>query len=92
MSKARIIGAGTAGSTIYNCNVNLNTAGGSKKQGLPFSIDTPIINYHVIKSKAIGNKRDFIFTINQIGGIGHTAKVTYGGLRPKESYLYKKYE
>jgi hypothetical protein len=91
MSKSRIIGAGNAGSTIYNCNVNLNTAGGSKKQGLPFSVDTPIINYHAIK-RAIGNNRNVIFTINQIGGIGHTAKVTYGGLRPKESYLYKKYE
>ena len=32
MSKSRIIGAGCAGSTIYNCNVNLNTAGGTKKQ------------------------------------------------------------
>lgn len=29
MSKARIIGAGTAGSSIYNTNVNLNTAGGT---------------------------------------------------------------
>jgi hypothetical protein len=36
MSKARVIGAGSAGSTIYGCNVNLNTAGGTKKQGLPF--------------------------------------------------------
>ena len=36
MSKARVIGACSAGSTIYNCNVNLNTAGGNKKQGLPF--------------------------------------------------------
>lgn len=87
MSKARIIGAGNAGSTIYNCNVNLNTAGGSKKQGLPFSVDTPIINYHAI-NRAIGNKRDVIFTINQIGGVGHTAKVTYGGLRPKEPFNY----
>jgi len=87
MSKARIIGAGNAGSTIYNCNVNLNTAGGTKKQGLPFSIDTPIINYHAV-NHAIGNKRDVIFTMNQLGGIGHTTKVTYGGLRPKDPYKY----
>jgi hypothetical protein len=35
MSKARVIGACSAGSTIYHCNVNINTAGGNKKQGLP---------------------------------------------------------
>ena len=44
MSKSRIMGAGTAGSTIHNCNVNLNTAGGSKKQGFPFTLGSPTIN------------------------------------------------
>lgn len=38
MSKARIIGAGNAGSLIYNTNVNLDTAGGTKKQGYPSSV------------------------------------------------------
>jgi hypothetical protein len=88
MSKSRIIGAGTAGSTIYNCNVNLNTAGGTKKQGLPFSLDSPLINHRVIKVGALGNKRNVIFTLNQIGGIGHTTTITNGGVRPKASYIY----
>jgi hypothetical protein len=87
MSKARIMGAGTAGSTIHNCNVNLNTAGGSKKQGFPFTLGSPTINRHAIH-KSIGLNRTVIYTINQLGGIGHTAKVTHGGLRPKKTYVY----
>jgi len=71
MSKARIIGAGSAGSTNYHCNVNLNTAGGNKKQGLPFSVTTQTYNKPWIAIKAIGDKRDYIFTMNQIGGVGH---------------------
>jgi hypothetical protein len=90
MSKARIIGAGTAGSTIYHCNVNLNTAGGTKKQGLPFSLDTPTINKHAIRLKATGNKRHFIFTMNQLtGGVGHTKQYRQDGIHPKEPYLYQ---
>ncbi len=49
-------------STIYNCNVNLNTAGGSKKQGLPFSLDSPSINRSAIRN-SVGCKRNVIFTI-----------------------------
>jgi hypothetical protein len=90
MSKARIIGAGTAGSTIYHCNVNLNTAGGTKKQGLPFSLDTPTINKHVIRLKATGDKRHFIFTMNQLtGGVGHTKYYRQDGIHPKEPYRYQ---
>jgi hypothetical protein len=88
MSKARMMGAGNAGSTVYNSNVNLNTAGGNKKQGLPFSLNDPIINHRSIKIGAVGNKRDVIFTINQLGGVGHTAKVTRGGVKPRAPYIY----
>lgn len=88
MSKSRIIGAGCAGSTIYHCNVNLNTAGGTKKQGLPFSPNEPVLNRRAIKIKANGVNRNMIFTINQVGGIGHTITVTRGGLRPKAPYKF----
>jgi hypothetical protein len=88
MSKSRIIGAGSAGSTIYHCNVNLNTAGGTKKQGLPYSLTDPIINHRAIKIRANGSNRNMIFTINQLGGVGHTAVVTRGGLRPKAPYVF----
>ena len=88
MSKARIMGASIAGSTSKNCNVNLNTAGGNKKQGLPYSItDTPL-NHHVMTIQAYGNNRDTIFTMNQLGGVGHTAKVTRGGVKAKEPYIF----
>lgn len=88
MSKSRIIGAGIAGSTIHHCNVNLNIAGGTKKQGLPFSPNEPVLNKRAIKIKANGVNRNMIFTINQVGGIGHTATVTRGGLRPKAPYKF----
>ena len=88
MSKSRIIGACVAGSTNYNCNVNLNTAGGNKKQGLPFSIGDNVLCHHVMKIRAYGNKRNVIFTINQIGGIGHTATITRGGVHPKAPYVF----
>ena len=87
MSKARIMGAGSAGSTLYSCNVNLNTAGGNKKQGLPFSLDSPSINNRSIQT-SVGNKRNVIFTMNQIGGIGHTAKITLDGVHKREPYVY----
>ena len=68
MSKARIIGAGTAGSTNYNCNVNLNTGGGPKKQGFPWSMGTPS-NIYPIMNRSLGNNRNVIFTMNQLGCI-----------------------
>jgi hypothetical protein len=73
MSKARIMGAGSAGSTIYNANVNLNTAGGTKKQGLPFGVDGRSYqgqNRRVQLIKAVGDKRDWIFTTNQLNRLG----------------------
>lgn len=90
MSKARVIGAGSAGSTIYHCNVNLDTAGGNKKQGLPFSINTNYYNKPWIAMKAIGDKRNTIFTINQIGGVGHIGQrfVHPDGIHNRPPYKY----
>ena len=34
MPLSRMMGAGSASSTVYNTNVNLNTLGGKKKQGI----------------------------------------------------------
>lgn len=88
MSKARVIGACSAGSTIYNCNVNLNTAGGNKKQGLPFQLDRRTFQHRAVKIKATGNRRDYIFTMNQIGGIGRVEWYPRDGIRPREPYQY----
>ena len=74
MSKSRIMGAGSAGSTIYNCNVNLKTCGGNKKQGLPWSLDGIVpFNHRHILIKAVGNKRDVVFTMNQLGGVSSSS-------------------
>lgn len=89
MSKARVIGPGSAGSTIYHCNVNLNTAGGNKKQGLPFLLDRRTFQHRAVKIKATGNRRDYIFTMNQLGGIGRVEWYPRDGIRPREPYPYK---
>ena len=81
------MGAGTAGSTIHNCNVNLNTAGGSKKQGFPFTLGSPTINRHAIK-KSIGLNRHVIYTINQLGGIGRVEWYPQDGVRNRPPYKY----
>ena len=74
MSKSRIIGAGCAGSSIYNCNVNLNTAGGTKKQGLPFSLDGVVsFDRKYINIRAYGANRNVIFTMNQLGGVSSSS-------------------
>jgi len=88
MSKARIIGAGSAGSTIYHCNVNLNTAGGNKKQGLPFQLDRRTFQHRAVKRLATGDKRDYIFTLNQLGGIGRTKWYPRDGIHPHTPYKY----
>ena len=88
MSKARVIGACSAGSTIYHCNVNLNTAGGTKKQGTPFQLDRRTFQDRAVKRIATGDKRDYIFTVNQIGGIGRVGRYPRDGIRPRAPYKY----
>lgn len=89
MSKCRIIGAGCAGSSVYSCNPNLNTAGGTKKQGLPFSIDTSRATKRAI-DRSLSIRRTFIFTLNQLGN--HTGRKTPGfkidGVQPRAPYNY----
>ena len=90
MSKCRIIGAGSAGSTVYNCNVNLNTAGGSKKQGSPFSLDSARATRPVMKY-AQGPNRNVIFTLNQLGNKGRLGRHSFAdGVHPRAPYDYNK--
>lgn len=96
-SRTRMMGAGHAGSTVYNTNVNLDTAGGDKKQGLPplTTAPTPWAN-RAMQIRATGDKRNYIFTMNQIGGVGRAKsqfKVGNGinhpdGVRRKAPYPY----
>jgi len=96
MSKARIMGAGNAGSSIHNANVNLPTCGGSKKQGLPWSLDGVVsFNRRRILVQAVGNKRDVVFTLNQLGGVSSSSfgssRHSYAlgdGIRRQPPYRY----
>ena len=70
MGFVRSMGAGLAGSSRYNVNVNLNTHGGSKKQGLSATrnVGNPFA-LNAIKRRASSNSKSLII-INQLSGIG----------------------
>ncbi len=87
MSKARIIGAGTAGSTNYNTNVNLNTAGGTKKQGYPSAVPN-LVNNRAINTRARGENNNIIFTINQLTGGARKPIRIYDGIPAVAPYNY----
>ena len=67
--------AGRAGATAYNTNVNANTGGGNKKQGLSTTTNKGINSSNAIKNRAYGENRDFVFCVNQLGGIGGKSKM-----------------
>jgi len=70
MGFLRTMGPGLGGSSKYNVNVNINTGGGSKKQGLPATrnVGNPFA-LNAIKRRASSNSKALII-INQLGGIG----------------------
>ena len=70
MGFLRTMGPGLGGSSRYNVNVNLNTHGGSKKQGLPASRNIGnSFALNVIKRRASSNSKSLII-INQLSGVG----------------------
>jgi len=71
-SRPRIMGAGLACSSNYHVNVNLNTVGGNKKQGIPSRIGLNNWSNGVVQSQANGSVkgRNMIFCVNQLGGVG----------------------
>ena len=71
-SRAKMMGAGFAGSTVYNVNPNLMTAGGSKKQGLTSRVGLNPWSDRSVQINANGSPmgRNKIFVMNQLGGIG----------------------
>lgn len=74
MGRSKMMGAGSACSTLYDCNVNLKTCGGNKKQGLAVKVDGSMnFNHRFIKTKAIGNRRDVVFIMNQLGGVSSSS-------------------
>lgn len=67
MSKSKMMGAGNACATSYKTNVNLNTYGGNKKQGLPFTVSRLATLKYL---RTYGNDKTLISYTNQLGGIG----------------------
>lgn len=86
-----------AGTNKY-VNMNLNTAGGSKKQGLTSVVGLSAWSNSVVKMN-LGNpvSRSTIFTMNQLGGVGvgksmFNTPSSYAhpdGVRRVAPYVYK---
>ena len=69
--KIRTMGAGLGGSTSRNVNVNANTGGGNKKQGLSTTTNKRVqFVSNAIKARSYGENRNVVFCMNQLGGIG----------------------
>jgi hypothetical protein len=88
MGKSRMMGAGLSCSILYGSNVNLKTCGGNKKQGLPFSIDTSVQNNKHVKINAIGNNRDVVFSMNQLGGVSSSSFSSSHAYASSNGYSY----
>jgi hypothetical protein len=67
-----MMGAGNACSALYNTNVNLNTFGGSKKQGITSRIGLDNWANQAIQTKSNGYGRNKLFVMNQLGGVGQS--------------------
>ena len=73
MSKSRIMGAGSSGYN-YGANKNKPGKGGGKKQGLPPRVGHAR-NARLINTHAGGDKRNVVFCINQLGGVGENRTI-----------------
>jgi len=69
-SRSRMMGAGNASSTIYNTNVNLNTFGGNKKQGITSRVGLDNWANLAVQTYSNGYGRNKLFYMNQLGGVG----------------------
>ena len=69
-SRTRMMGAGNATSTNYKTNVNLNTGGGSKKQGITSRVGLDNWSNLAVQTYSNGYGRNKLFVMNQLGGVG----------------------
>ncbi len=71
-SRPRMMGAGLACSSVFLVDPNLNTAGGSKKQGIPSRVGLNNWSDRAVQINANGSVRgrNMIFIVNQLGGVG----------------------
>ena len=69
-SRTRMMGAGNASATKYKTNVNLNTGGGNKKQGITSRIGLDNWANVAVQTYSNGYGRNKLFVMNQLGGVG----------------------
>jgi len=70
MGKSRMMGAGNASATLYKSNVNLNTGGGYKKQGITSRVGLNNWGNHEVQTHSNGVGRFKLVCMNQLGGVG----------------------
>jgi hypothetical protein len=79
MSKSRMMGAGNACSSLYKCDANLKTGGGSKKQGITSRVGLNQWSNREVQVQSNGAGRFKLFWVNQLGGIGAGHSMFNGG-------------
>ena len=78
------MGAGNASSTMYNTNVNLNTFGGSKKQGITSRVGLDNWANVAVQTYSNGYGRNKLFYMNQLGGVGAGQSMFNGRFSQKD--------
>jgi hypothetical protein len=93
-SKTRMLGAGRAGSTAYGSNVNLIQFG-DRLQGLApqathfFISGNGKAGWNQFQTRTYAPKRNFIFCMNQLGGVGAgKSQFKIGGLNHPDGAKY----
>ena len=93
-SKTRMLGAGRAGSTAYGSNVNLIQFG-DRLQGLApqathfFISGNGRAGWNQYQTRTYAPKRNFIFCMNQLGGVGAgKSQFKIGGLNQPDGAKY----
>ena len=98
-SKTRMLGAGRAGSTAYGSNVNL-VQFGNRLQGLApqathfFISGNGRAGWNQYQTRTYAPKRNYIFCMNQLGGVGRgKSQFKVGGLnKPDGAKICKPHE
>jgi hypothetical protein len=65
-----MMGAGNACSSLYKCDANLKTGGGSKKQGVTSRVGLNQWSNREVQVQSNGAGRFKLFCTNQLGGVG----------------------
>ena len=73
-----MMGAGNASSSLYKSNVNMNTGGGNKKQGITSRIGLNNWENREIQTLSNGIGRFKLVCMNQLGGVGRGMSM-FGG-------------